>query len=98
MTLCVGIRDTDLLGYYFPRRENGQGGRIHSVVVAFGKRKKRLAQIPDANAVGMPYLNFPWAKVKSMYACYTTELDGFPSLFSFSFPSERKAQKRLACS
>lgn len=38
------------------------------------KKKERLAQIPEVNAFGMPYLNFLWVKVRNnkyMYVCLT---------------------------
>lgn len=96
--MCVcGIGNTDLLGYYFSRREDGQKGT---------GGKKRLAQIPEVNALGMPYLNFFWAKVRnnkymcvSMLTTYMTEVGFFllSFLFFFSFP-ESKPKKNLTCS
>lgn len=101
--MCVcGIGNTDLLGYYFSRREDGQKGT---------GGKKRLAQIPEVNAFGMPYLNFLWAKVRNnKYMCismfnYIHDRGGgtflffflLSFLFFFSFP-ESKPKKSLTCS
>lgn len=72
---------------------------IHSVVVASGNRKKEAGSEPDSRRKcsrdGCLILIFLGPKLSiHMYACYTTELEPYPSLsYSFLPPARGRAGK-----